>query len=410
MEEWEPIPFGTALSRQEAEQLEDKAATAGATHLFRWTRTSVAVQNWLGVVRVETVEMVIVPKGWGNLAADGRAAAQETLVMLFAEATGISLYPTGLARVSPQPLLRDYLFELYLETLRLALRRRVSRTYTTVAEVGNRPRGSIQFPGQFLVQFMRPGSFATRYTVLTADNALNRVLLTAVRAIEREGHEVFRAKAASLAGALRGVAQPPRPQDRSNARAGQLDELQRTCLDLAELILDSGGGEGFFVGTTQLGAQLVRSDRLWERGISAQLLRLCGPTAIRLQPQNEFALARVAPSRGRALELIPDVLRTDVAEALDTKWKLLDRSKPNLGVEPEDLEQALAYAAHFRLRRVALLYPGFDAVKTESAARFTRVHGPDVTIDAVLVPLAGPPAAFRDNLRAVLTSAERGAI
>lgn len=395
VEEWEPIAVPARLTTREADEIERRAAIAGANGIFRWGRAHVAVDNWLGLVRTPQVELVVVPKGWRMLSDDQKRLVQTNLLVLFSRAVGVQLHSTGTAHVTANPLLEHFLFALFVENLKLALRRRVFRTYRTFSEVGIRPRGTLRFPEQFLLQWARPGVFATTYTQLSTANPLNRILGGACDVIVSRGYEGLRRAALLLRSAIRDAESPPSVSDRTRARTMQLDEASKTCLELAELILDSTGGAGFLYGSQMLGSQLVRSDQLWEKGIASLMLEATGQSNLRIQPQNEYALRSMTmPGPRRAMQLVPDVVRlAPLREAFDTKWKLMDPMKPTW--DGADLEQALTYARHFLLSRVALLYPGFTIQGARTVGRFVPMTAPATSIELVMLPLATPTGLLK---------------
>jgi hypothetical protein len=160
------------------------------------------------------------------------------------------------------------------------------------------------------------------------------------------------------------------------------------CLQLAELILDLGGGAGLFAGDLDLGAQLVSTWRLWQAGVAA-LAQSSPGVVVTSQPGGNYALRLILGSGARQiLELRPDLLASVPRRGvLDTKWKLTNALNPEL--DPSDLHQALAYARHFQVPRVALLYPGFGPVTTtQPMAVWETSTEPRIEVAAFQLPLA----------------------
>ena len=102
---------------------------------------------------------------------------------------------------------------------------------------------------------------------------------------------------------------------------------------------------------------LIPMNDLFEKFIGCSLQRALAPKPVELQRGDLYALE---DDRGRRLfKLIPDVVIEHSGEriVLHTKWKWLDTSQRNLGVEHADIYQMLAYGQAWRAARVILLYP-----------------------------------------------------
>jgi hypothetical protein len=179
------------------------------------------------------------------------------------------------------------------------------------------------------------------------------------------------------------------------------------CLQLAELILDLGGGAGLFAGDLDLGAQLVSTWRLWQAGIAAVAQSSPG-VVVTSQPGGNYALRLLVGSGARQiLELRPDLLASVPRRGvLDTKWKLTDPL--NLDLEPSDLHQALDYARHFAVPRVVLLYPGFGRTTTaQPMAVWETTTEPRIEIAAFQLPLAFGMEALEAAVRTAVDFAIR---
>jgi 5-methylcytosine-specific restriction endonuclease McrBC regulatory subunit McrC len=404
-EEWEPIPFGQqGVDRQELEAIDDRAKSIGISDLFEWGRTQAKPRNWLGLVRGNNVELQIVPKGWLGLNDRERTQLQSTLVNLLALSRGLRISSVSVAAVTPEATLQEYLYRLYLDTCRLALRRRAMRTYRTAVEISAEIRGALVFPDETLHRITSPTTFVTSYTELTWNNPFNRVLAAACACVVRSRRTDLRAGAQLVAANLRVEPDEKRiSQDRRAARRLRLEDLQERCLALAELILDSSYGLGVFAGDLELGAQLVSTSGLWEAGVTALAQRTAGTTVV-AQPRGHYALKRIAGDRTEEiLEIRPDMLVVSPRlGVMDAKWKILDPGKPAIGAD--DGHQVLDYGRHYGVPRVVLLMPDFRS-NISGAQMFTwqaSGSGTSIEVAVVLLPLLRGLVALEGAVRDAL--------
>lgn len=385
-EEWQEVPFNASsvgLTRDEAEALERTAAYAGAKALFRWSRSGVMVQNWIGVVRAGSVRLAVLPKGWFELGDFERRNYQRNLIQLAAEATRTKFVATGMGDVTLDWSMSAQIFRLFLARVTRAQRRRVIRTYQVRRERSPSMRGTLAFPRQIFVRLSNPAMFATQYSELSADNPFNRTLLRACRVIARSGHEELRRRAINVAASLQIPAPDPDfTLDLQRAKRMRLDPVHVETLAMAELILLRLGSRGLFVGSAALGAELVASDRLWEYGVTELIIRTAlGHTA---HPPGEFALVReLGPGPHRLLRVIPDVLGPSLKAVVDLKWKFVNVS---FAIDVGDLHQILTYARHFEASRAVLIFPTLSNVS--QALQYRTVRDPGQSVRIAFVPVA----------------------
>ena len=100
-------------------------------------------------------------------------------------------------------------------------------------------------------------------------------------------------------------------------------------------------------------------ERLFEAYVGVLIRRAWRATGaeVRLQgPRHCFA----SSATGEVFEMRPDAVVLDDGQCrriYDTKWKMLNTSKPDLGVSQGDIYQMASYASRYDCRQISLLYP-----------------------------------------------------
>ena len=142
--------------------------------------------------------------------------------------------------------------------------------------------------------------------------------------------------------------------DRTNSAFHDLYRLARVILTDDWQTTTIGRALGFSL--------LFPMNDLFEQFIGRSLQRALAPRPVELQRGGRYALED--ENGGRLFKLVPDVVIEPTGEriVLDTKWKWLDSSQRDLGVEHADIYQVLAYGRAWRASRVILLYPRHQGI------------------------------------------------
>lgn len=100
--------------------------------------------------------------------------------------------------------------------------------------------------------------------------------------------------------------------------------------------------------------------------------------AVDLQDRGSLYLAREANGNQNAFLLKPDIVvreGTKTWAVIDTKWKVLDPQKANLGVSEGDVYQVLAYAHRYETDLAILVFPHRGALGPAGVQKEFVVHG-----------------------------------
>ncbi|WP_187271147.1 McrC family protein [Neolewinella aurantiaca] len=310
-------------------------------------------KSYVGVLRVGELTIEVLPK-----LDDDREEADvwrnRLLDMLGVVPSVTALHPTSShLRTRPNSILEHYLL-LYANELEVLLRGGLAKAYRQ--RTGNRTalRGKLELTRHLTENLVHKERFYVRDQVYNYDRPLNRILGQALRlALRLASSAGLRNRLSELVMRFPELPdqQPVTEETFLRLRYDRRTEVYRPGIQIARLLLLNYHPD-LRAGRQDVLALLFNMNALWE-GFLLQGLR-------RYLPGNYRASGKITGGRywegDRKAILIPDIIiyesETPVA-ILDAKWKRPKNDRPS----PSDLQQLFTYAGHFRVERVALLYP-----------------------------------------------------
>jgi 5-methylcytosine-specific restriction enzyme subunit McrC len=406
-EEWGPIPLsgsGALLSLSEASELLDKWQFSTGTEpeqYFELTPQHLTPKNWSGVISGRSIQLEVRPVGGANLSAADSAILDWNLgVMLEAAVTRRPfIFPDAELAGGGQRF--HALIASFIEQLGDARRRQLIRRYRTTRAVTPNVCGRMIFPAQLLESIRRPGYFASEWVSLDEDTPENR-FLKSVLVFSRPltGGQLRARLEAQLVGLDRvGVPSDPR-HEWERIRFDRLPSFYVAVLRLGKAILD-GEAIGLFAGRYDSTSEIVFTARAFEHFVSTALEAAAHKIGYRAKVKENGYVGfwATGPNAGsRGVEMIPDVQLVPVEPGppsivIDTKWKRLRPDSNNVGINPSDVYQVVAYAARFGHHRAILLYPWVGTVSPATsgtrALPLDNSHFP-LTIYIATVPMLDP--------------------
>ena len=337
----------------------------------------------VGVLAVPGRTLEILPKIDGE-----ERAVRQALVHMIAVAEDVRVASGDLAALDPQrQTLLELVIQLFARRLLTAVWRGPPRRYVESSADLNVLRGRLDVVRQFSRFALRADTLACRFDELSADTPLNRVLKAAVvrlASVSRSNANVRRlAELAARLAFADDTADPlgePVRLDRTNTGFHALYRLARLFLEGNWQSTTGGAFTGFSL--------LFPMNVLFERFIGKSLTHALYER-VRLQQGGHSAL--IDAEGKRRFWLRPDVV-IEATEGgrplvLDTKWKRLAPSEPNLGVAQADVYQLLAYARAYGATRVVLLYPWHRALERKPGL-LRRWSAPDAAGQGVRFDIA----------------------
>jgi 5-methylcytosine-specific restriction enzyme subunit McrC len=372
----------------------DEAQARTGTSVFTWYAHHAQASHWVGVMRVEGLQVELLPKTHND---EGDAHSRDVLLWMLWYANEVPVRPRDLAAVREcQKDLGELLSATFAEKLLQELLRGTDRAYIAERENLGRLRGRLLVREHVVKNAAHRERFFCEHDELVADTPINRV---------------FRAACVLLLSRVRS----PTTLDLLERSLGLLDEVSPVTVttELFARIALTRQNERFApllafcrmlfegsVPTTRSGGTetfslLYDMNHVFERFVAGFVQREVIPKLPnwRAFPQSrgrQLDLYR-AGERG-VLRLKPDLLLDDGegnVVVLDTKWKRLVPRKERSTLSREDLYQLYAYGQRFRAKRSILLYPELDGL-TEHALEVLGDDGPmGSTVDVRYIRIDG---------------------
>ena len=364
----------------------------------------VRTRSWVGVVRLPTVEIRVVPKVTGDLLG---------LVRLLEYASGLD----GLIRLPDDATVEasgDSLLELFVllfvEASERVLRRGLLSGYVEREDDLPMVRGRILGDRQVLERFGQLDRIICRFDELEHDIVENQ-LLTAV--LQVASPRVTSVGLQRRIARLRGVLEPICDTDqldlagaRTTMTYNRLNAHYETAHQLGWLLFDALGIDDLFApGAVQSFSFLLNMNQLFERFVTRVVEQILPVTRYRVTSQISFkSVVWNVSSQRPYTNIIPDVVVerrgvSDCRVAIDAKYKLYDER----GFDQGDIYQTFLYA--FALGAAAsggvptslLLYPATAEEIRSTRLRIRRLSG---GTGAEIVGIGLPVAALLKELTA----------
>ena len=364
----------------------------------------VRTRSWVGVVRLPTVEIRVVPKVTGDLLG---------LVRLLEYASGLD----ALIRLSDDATLEasgDSLLELvvllFVEASERVLRQGLLSGYVEREDDLPIVRGRILGDRQLLERFGQLDRIICRFDELEHDVVENQLLTAALQVASPRVTSVGLQRRISR---LRGVLEPICDTNQLNLAGARttmtynrLNAHYETAHQLVWLLFDALGIDDLFApGEAQSFSFLLNMNQLFERFVTRIVEQVLPAARYRVTSQSPFkSVVWNVSSQRPYTSIIPDVVverrgESDCRVAIDAKYKLYDER----GFDQGDIYQTFLYA--FALGATAsggvptslLLYPATAEEPKSTRLRIRRLSG---GAGAEIVGIGLPVAALLKELTA----------
>ena len=320
----------------------------------------IKLKSFVGCLEVGALSIQILPKA-DRGATSSTQVWRAGLVEMLRVALGLRLehVPTASQQLARFRLL-DLLALGYLAELEPLMHHGLSKGYRSVEANGAVFRGRLKITDHIRDNAARADRFFVEYQTYDHDITVNRLLATALHALERcslSPHVASRVKAsAARFPEVRDPGQTRELFDR--VRLTRSTQRYQTALVYARMVLEDQGPQ-LRAGTQRVFALLFDMNVLWERYVAALFRRAAVPGLV-VTTQERPLFWQPAGHDGRRVR--PDIVvrLAPQGEApgktllvLDTKWKTPSQARPS----DDDLKQMFVYNELLEGARSVLLYP-----------------------------------------------------
>lgn len=386
-----------SLTPAQADSLVALGARIGARIAAWQSRTTLRIQQFVGVARIGDLQLEILPKLEG---CSGANAIRKNLLEMLSVTEDLELQASDrvLFIEQDEPFITA-LARLYCNRLLEAVRRGLRQDYVIHHEVLARVRGKIDWPSQVKLDVARRPEFSCTFDERSEDTLLNRTLKAALlRAAQLLAGTRSDRVVTELRHTMGDVGdQRPSPTEVRRLHTDRMSRHLQPLLTLAKLIL---GNRNPDLGRSAEGnrdtfALVWDMNVLFEEYVGRVCRRVLRPMGFEVGlHENDTYLAREVDRGRHAFLLQPDavVLRgRSPCVVMDTKWKRLSTEQTSLGVSNTDVYQVLAYAHRFQTTLAVLVYPHVPAVGVPGVQREFEMQGaapPRSRVRVVTVDLA----------------------
>lgn len=359
---WDP---GTrTVSREIAARVDALQARQEAQFLSLGRRTLQA-QQYVGTVGLGDCAIELLPK----VDEPQNAAVRARLVSMLSVAGMVPHLEAGEAGLAHrETTLLDTYLKIYVHRLAAEWRRGPIRDYQREDRRREYLRGKLLVARQIRESLRDPVAFHTRADERVHDVPLTRVLKAALEVCRR--HAVSHEIRQEASGLLQDLVQV------GEVRAGEVEGLIldrrhvrfAPLLELARMLVRGASPDQSGAATTY--TLVFDMNAVFEGYVGRLLARVCSNRGLTAWLQADERSLLVSEGRHR-FRLRPDAAvyeRERLVFLVDTKWKRLDRARPNWGISQADMYQMYAYGKEYSCPRVILLYPRFRDLPSDVAS------------------------------------------
>lgn len=331
-----------------------------------WSRDTITFINYVGYIRLSTIEIEILPKV--SINSSTPELERKVLLNMLVRCGILKVNYSVLSNLNNYKIsLNEILALLFSKKLQRELSKGPYQEYIYVEDNSAALKGSLVVSQQIKnISSSNPNAFC-RYEEFSMDNTLNQIFSYAVRLLLKEVRNPETLKLLRHAqGCFADITE--REIDAieiTNYKFNRLNSRFEETFILAKMIISgysslgqSGGSKSFSI--------LFKMNEIFEKYIYRIVQRTFDEATIHWA-HSKYRLLKNEESNKGIFNLIPDiVIEKDGKETIiiDTKWKSISGYYNRHGVKRDDIYQMYAYLTRYKsAKSVILLYPRNENVE-----------------------------------------------
>jgi 5-methylcytosine-specific restriction enzyme subunit McrC len=360
---------GDSISTAQAETLA-RLAPSLPSGAIAWEHRAIKFAQYCGVISLGEDTIEILPKIYGKETDPG--SCRTILIKMLYAARRLKTPHAGTAAISLQ---RHHLLDVFIrhfcEELFAQLREGMLRSYVT--RENNLPvlRGKLLFDQQIRHNVVHKEKLYCQYDELIEDNRYNRIIKYALQIVAKAAVSgATKRQITELLYRFESVADEAfTVRDLERLQYNRVIERYRYVFEQCAWFIQ-GLSQDVIAGKKQSLTLLFDMNRLFEDFVASKLKRIAWRHNFKLRTQGPQRYMLREPITGRSLFMMkPDISllspNGQVAEILDTKWKLLSAEDSKYGISQGDLYQMASYGVRYGCKQLTLIYPAQSSIEKD---------------------------------------------
>jgi len=315
------------------------------------------VKNFVGVIELkDSTQIEILPKITQN--EEDIVSSKKALLKMLHYVQDIPFKISQDAQLQTENLnIFEIFINSFLKQLHLLIQKGIKSDYQEIAENQNFLKGKLQFQEQIKHNLVHQERFFVAYDGYMADIAPNRIIKTTLQKLAKVSRNAQNKQKIKMYQEVYVDIPFSNNIAKDLATCEHLNRFfqhYKLVLEWCRVFLENKSFTSFS-GNCVNWAILFPMQVVFESYIGSLFRRYSFNYSISLQDKSHYLL-----EQPKQFSLCPDmvVYQADTAiQVLDTKWKILDTSEPNLGIQQSDLYQIFAYAKKYNVQKLVLIYP-----------------------------------------------------